>query len=71
MNRQMNDREVELLWEEFSNFPFDEGNDGGVYLSTDWRGFPAGTSRDDIWHWFDAHHSKGVFFLLYEYWGGC
>lgn len=70
MNQQMNDREVELLWEEFSDFPFEEGSNGELYLSVDWRGFSAGTSRDEIWHWFDGKHSKGVYFLLYEHWGG-
>lgn len=31
----------------------------------DWRGFKAGTPREDIWHWFDERHSKGVVYLMY------
>lgn len=27
--------------------------------------FPAGTHREDIWHWFDERHSKGVTYLMY------
>ena len=27
--------------------------------------FPAGTEREEIWHWFDRRHSKGVAYLLY------
>lgn len=27
--------------------------------------FPAGTPREDIWHWFDERYSKGVHALLY------
>ena len=28
--------------------------------------FPAGTHREEIWHWFDEQHSKGVYYLLHE-----
>lgn len=28
-------------------------------------GFPAGTHREDIWHWFDERHSRGVAYLLH------
>lgn len=31
----------------------------------DWFLFPAGTSRENIWHWFDEHYEKGVSALLY------
>jgi hypothetical protein len=27
--------------------------------------FPAGTWREDIWHWFDKAYSKGVHELMY------
>lgn len=26
--------------------------------------WPKGTDKEDIWHWFDEHHSKGVAYLL-------
>ena len=29
-------------------------------------GFPAGTNREELWHWFDKRHSKGVAYLLYR-----
>lgn len=28
--------------------------------------FPKGTSREEIWHWFDERHSRGVSYLLYH-----
>ena len=27
--------------------------------------FPAGTEREEIWHWFDEHYYGGVVTLLY------
>ncbi|MCI9258461.1 hypothetical protein [Acutalibacter sp.] len=27
--------------------------------------FPADTFREDVWHWFDDRHSKGVSYLMY------
>lgn len=24
-----------------------------------------GTPKDDVWHWFDERHSKGVFWLMF------
>lgn len=62
-----NDKAMEKLWEELEDVPFDEDTDGYLRLSQPWHGFPAGTDREDIWHWFDENHSKGVAWLLYEY----
>jgi len=39
-------------------------------IEQDWNGFPAGTHREDIWHWFDENHSKGVGWLMNEYKNG-
>jgi hypothetical protein len=65
----VNDREVEKLWEELGDVPFYEGEDGEMYLDVDWQGWDKGTDRETIWYWFDAKHSKGVAWLLYEYEG--
>ena len=27
--------------------------------------FPAGTHKEDVWHWFDEKHSKGVYVLMH------
>ena len=57
---------VEKLWNKMEDVPFSEGIDGEMYLDEDWENFSKGTSRTDIWHWFDENHSKGVYYLLYE-----
>lgn len=67
INPSQNDPIVENLWEELENVSFDEDADGRLYLSQPWHDFPAGTEREEIWHWFDETHSKGVAWLLYEY----
>ena len=35
-------------------------------MEEDFLCFPIGTHREEIWHWFDERHSKGVYYLLYE-----
>ena len=61
------DELLEKLWTELEDVPFEE--DGGIeYLDDNYLDFEIGeTSKDDIWHWFDDRHSKGVQYLLYEY----
>ena len=60
------DRFIEKLWDELSNVLFDDDNpeERDMVLLDDWRWFPAGTEREEIWHWFDEHYSKGVAALL-------
>lgn len=60
------DNLLEKLWEGLEDRPFYE-KDSEQYIEEDYLEFEAGTSREDIWHWFDERHSKGVHFLLYEY----
>lgn len=61
------DEVIETLWGELENVLFDDDNpeERDMVLMKEWRGFPAGTSREDIWHWFDERHSRGVYYLLY------
>lgn len=66
---------LEKLWEIFGDIPMDPETEcieepfyvepGDVSIGTDC--FPKGTHREDIWHWFDERHSKGVVYLLYKY----
>lgn len=51
-----------LLWRIFEDVPM---NPKTEEIETEFLGFPAGTHREEIWHWFDAKHSKGVAYLLY------
>lgn len=51
------------MWDEFGDVPMDPETERMEYQ---WMDFPAGTHREEIWHWFDERHSKGVYYLLYE-----
>lgn len=57
----MTDQELEELWAEFGDVPMDPETEK---IEEDWNGFPAGTDREEIWHRFDEHHSRGVAWLL-------
>jgi hypothetical protein len=61
------DAKLETKWIELEDIPFDEDSNGELILSEGWYLFPAGTSREEIWHWFDERHSKGVAWLLNEF----
>lgn len=56
------DAELEELWSQFSDIPMDPDTE---CMEAEFLGFPAGTHREDIWHWFDERYSKGVAHLLY------
>lgn len=61
------DARLEKLWDELEDIPFDEDGDGELILADNWGLFAKGTTRTDIWHWFDERHSKGVAWLLNDY----
>lgn len=51
-----------LLWRAFSDVPM---NPETEEMEEEFLGFPVGAHREEIWHWFDKKHSKGVAYLLY------
>lgn len=59
---QKRDAELEQLWGEFADVPM---NPETEEMEKPFLHFPAGTNREEIWHWFDERHSKGVVYLLY------
>jgi hypothetical protein len=60
------DERLEEMWADLGNIPFDEADvPGYMVLAEDWHGFSKGMDRLEIWNFFNAHHSKGVAFLLY------
>lgn len=59
---RLTDREVEALWESFKDIPM---NPETECMEDSFHIWKAGTPREDIWHWFDENHSKGVAYLLY------
>lgn len=58
----MRDKALEYLWDELTDVPLNEDEE----LEKRYLHFPIGTEKEEIWHWFDQKHSKGVYYLLYE-----
>ena len=54
---------LEELWKRFGDVPMDPSTET---MEAPFLDFPAGTSRVDIWHWFDERHSKGIAYLIYN-----
>ena len=57
------DETLEELWAQFADVPMDPETER---MEEQFLSFPAGTKREEIWHWFDVRHSKGVAYLLYQ-----
>ena len=64
----ISDKEIEQMWDEFEDVLFIEDNNSDdsckLVLADDWKYWSKGTTRDDIWHWFDVYYSKGLSALL-------
>lgn len=56
----LDSQEVEKLWELFGDVPVNEDDITGE----EFIGFPEGTNRIEIWHWFDAVYQSGVAELM-------
>lgn len=54
---------IEKQWLEFGDVPMDPETE---CIECDWNGFPAGTHREDIWHWFESTYNIRVYDLLYK-----
>lgn len=63
MSFHTQDELLEAMWETLEDVNTDEEE----CIEQNWFIFEKGTSREDIWHWFDRHHSKGVGWLINEY----
>ena len=44
------------LWGKFGDIPVNNDDE----IEKDFLGFPAGTSKFDVWHWFDERCPNGV-----------
>lgn len=56
------DEVLEDLWDKFADIPM---NPETECIEAPFLGWGPGISREEIWHWFDQRHSKGVAYLLY------
>lgn len=45
--------ELERLWAELDDIAVSED---GEYLDEPFQGFPAGTPKEDVWHWFEEQN---------------
>ncbi|MCK9471679.1 MAG: hypothetical protein M0Q88_08005 [Bacilli bacterium] len=59
------DEAVESIWDRLTDILFDENENKELILSDKWHIWDKGTSRNDIWGWFNRNHSKGIRYLLY------
>lgn len=48
---------VRELWMKFGEIPM---NPETECIEEEWHGFPAGTFREDIWHWFEETFNVSV-----------
>ena len=55
------DNHLESLWLELTDIPI---NPQTETLEAQFYIFNEGTHKEDIWRWFDQHHSIGVAYLL-------
>ena len=57
------DAKLEKWWAGLEDVPVDPDTE---QLEEAYLIWPFGTDREEIWHWFDRRHSKGVAYLLYN-----
>lgn len=50
-------KKIKELWVEFGEIPM---NPETECIEEEWHGFPAGTFREDIWHWFEEKFNVSV-----------
>ena len=56
------DKNVEALWIEFQDVSVDRNGN----LRAAWKAYPKGTTKNEIYGWFNRHHSKGLAYLMEE-----
>ena len=59
---EWNDEDLDELWAEFGDVPM---NPETECIESDWMHFPAGTHREEIWHWFEETLDCRVADLMY------
>jgi hypothetical protein len=55
-----NSQELEKLWQIFGEISIDNTD----VILEEFLGFPEGTDRIEIWHWFDENYTEGVAALM-------
>ncbi len=57
------DEALEELWAQLGDVPMDPETER---LLEPFMGWGKGVSKEEIWHWFDRRHSRGIGHLLYS-----
>ena len=60
--QEMIDKNVEASWKEFQTVPVDRNGN----LKAAWYAFSKGTNKNDVYDWFNHHHSMGLVYLMEE-----
>lgn len=55
---------IKDLWVEFGDVPMNLDTE---CIEENWHGFPAGTHREEIWHWFEDEFEIPIHKLMYEF----
>lgn len=60
------DDTIQKLWDALTDIPLDEDDNGDLIWGQDFHIWKKGEgiTREEIWHWFDENHSKGVAWLM-------
>lgn len=56
------DNNVEVLWKEFQSVSVDRNGN----LRAAWKAYPKATNKNEVYGWFNRHHSKGLSYLMEE-----
>ena len=59
--KKFSDEQLEELWGILGDVPVNDDDE----IMEPCIDFPAGTHKEDVWHWFDEKHSKGVYALMH------
>lgn len=62
MNETYQGKTAEELWAEFGNLPM---NPETECIEVQFAGFPRGTHREEIWHWFEETFNVSVHDLMH------
>ena len=58
--KEINMNWLKSLWHEFEDTPVIINDDGDTVIDADFYIWEKGTSREDIWHWFDERCENGL-----------
>lgn len=58
---EFEDEELLMLWQMLGDVPVNDMDQ----VEEEFLGFPEGTEKEEVWHWFDERYSGGVVKLMF------